>query len=117
MPSACLALLSASDRPVWPFARHTVGLLVEAFPAAQLQQWGLPHQQYSGDEGRDRRDAIVDAVRDRVALGPFETVMRGSADATDAVLCAFGAIAAVTGQLADPPSAGAAGEGWIAVHA
>jgi hypothetical protein len=116
MTCACLTLLDAADRPVWPFVQSANGLLVEAFPAAQLKQWGLPHQEYSEAKGQPQRNMIVDAMRDRAATGEFETQMRGSADATDAVICAFGAIAAVRGNLAYQPTANAALEGWIAVH-
>jgi hypothetical protein len=42
--------------------------------------------------------------------------MLGSADAIDAVLCAFGAWAVRTGALESRP-ARVDGEGWIAVHA
>jgi hypothetical protein len=48
--------------------------------------------------------------------GEHQATMETHADALDAVVCAFGAIAAVSGELACPPVADAGEEGWIAVH-
>ena len=38
--AACLALIARSGRPCWPWYRRVGGLLVEAFPAAQLRAMG-----------------------------------------------------------------------------
>jgi hypothetical protein len=49
---ACLALIARCQRPCWPWHRTAQGLLVEAFPAAQLRQWNLPAR-HKGDHGID----------------------------------------------------------------
>ena len=72
MTCACLSLLAAAGRPVWPFAEAADGMLVEAFPAAQAKRWGLPHQKYSGAEGESARAVIVDALKHRMRLGEHE---------------------------------------------
>jgi hypothetical protein len=61
MTAACLTLLCESDCPIWPETNTGSGLLVEAFPAAQLCHWGLPYTKYNGAEGqaRNRRGEIV----------------------------------------------------------
>lgn len=116
MTAACLVLLHAAGVPVWPFAATGPGLAVEVFPAAQLAEWRLPHQRYGAPAARPARRVIALALRARLDLGPFEPVLEASADALDAVLCAFGAVAVTEGRLADPPGARAGVEGWIAVH-
>lgn len=116
MTAACLVLLARAARPVWPFAPAGRGCIAEAFPAAQLRQWDLPHVRYAGAEGKRARRTIEAALAPRVDPGFFAPVLRGSADALDAVLAAFGAVALTDGQLADPPGRLAAKEGWIAVH-
>jgi hypothetical protein len=117
MTSACLTLLGMAKQPVWPFASKGASLLVEAFPAGQLQTWGLPHQGYGGaDEGSEARSAIVGHLRKRLRLDGFEDEMRQSPDALDAVLCAFAAMAVTEGPLRDAPGPTAPVEGWIAVH-
>jgi Protein of unknown function (DUF429) len=117
MTAACLALLNAAARPVWPFTASGAGLLVEAFPAAQLRQWNLPTESYGGSKGAVNRGVIVDAlIRRGLRLGSHEAKMRAKADATDAVLCAFAAMAVTDAVLAVMPPSIAASEGWIAVH-
>jgi hypothetical protein len=117
MTAASLTLLQHAGRPIWPFSTPCPGVIVEAFPAAQLRQWGLPAMKYDGVDGAPNRNAIVDAlVRRGLHLGTFEAKMREKADATDAVLCAFAAIAVTENSIAVSPSLEAIGEGWIAVH-
>jgi predicted nuclease with RNAse H fold len=118
MTAACLTLLGLVGGPIWPFTHSGVpSLLVEAFPAAQLRAWGLPHQGYGKTiEGAPNRGAIVEHLKTRLHLGRFEPEMRGSADALDAVLCAFAAIAVTEGKLLDEPGEASQKEGWIAVH-
>ncbi len=41
--AACLRLLDTVSRPIWPWSAGT-GILGEAFPAAQLLEWGIPYQ-------------------------------------------------------------------------
>lgn len=114
MTAACLTLLAAAERPIWPLASGT-GMLVEAFPMAQLRQWRIPYTGYS-DAGSPNHLAIVSALGKRVTLGPHVATLQGSPDATDSVLAAFAGMAAATGRLAAAPGPMSSTEGWIAVH-
>ncbi len=117
MTAACLTLLGMVGGPVWPFTRTGVSLLVEAFPAAQLRAWRLPHQGYGhAAEGADTRKLILSSLKTRLHLGSFEHQMQQSADALDAVLAAFAAIAVTEAQLLAEPGPDSDKEGWIAVH-
>ena len=83
--AACLTLLARSRRPVWPW-QSSPGMLVEAFPAAQLQTWGLPYSKYSKPEYQDARKHILAFLNERLEFsGPQQEVMLGSSDALDAV--------------------------------
>ena len=119
MTAACVRLLYLSQRPIWPWSeRHQPGLLVEAFPAAQLKAWGLPYQQY-GDKSRTAiglRKRIIEELRKRVEFAEvLAQRMQESPDALDAVLSGFAGIAATTGTLAHNPEPQAQSEGWIAI--
>lgn len=119
MTAACLTLLHRIQRPVWPFAKaEACGLVVEAFPAAQLRKWALPFDRYNGrgELAKERRATIVQALRQRVRLETFMASLLANADALDAVLCCFAGIAVTTSQLARHPSAPHPLEGAIAVH-
>ncbi|ANI79266.1 DUF429 domain-containing protein [Sphingobium sp. EP60837] len=109
--AACLSLLTQAGRPIWPW-KSGPGMLVEAFPAAQLRAWGLPHGGYSKPEQRNVREQIVDGLKNRLE---FSTEQRLTfldvPDALDAVIAAFAAIAASQGG---PPAAFPA-DGLIAV--
>ena len=96
-----------------------MGLLVEAFPAAQLHQWELFHKGYSRDDqdGRSKREKILRDISPRIKVsGDLHAACRKSGDALDSVLCLFAAKAAAAGQapVYDPTAAEL--EGWIAVH-
>jgi hypothetical protein len=95
-------------------------LLVEAFPAAQLWHWELPHQKYNGHDqaARERREQIAGELEGRVAIpdDKMARIIHESADALDAVLCAFAAIAVTRGRVAYPPEPASEQEGWISVH-
>jgi len=121
MTAACLTLLGKSHGPIWPWATEAKGLLMEAFPAAQLRQWGLPYEGYNGDGQTQMktRAKIVEAIGKRIrCYGAHASEMRAFADALDAVLCAFAAAAITTGLAATRPGETRAWkkEGWIAVH-
>lgn len=120
MTAACIRLLHLADRPLWPWAAPTTrGVLVEAFPAAQLCQWGLPREGYNGTDepAAGRRHGILEALASRLSIpSGLEQQMLASADALDAVVCAFAAIAVTAGCVACPPGPEARLEGWIAVH-
>jgi hypothetical protein len=94
-------------------------MLVEAFPAAQLKAWELPHTSYSSAEDRPARQAIVshlERVR-RLDISPQDRKkMLDSADALDAVIAAFAGRAAANRQLKLDKPASWKTEGAIAVH-
>jgi len=93
--AACLTLLARSDRPIWPW-KYGPGMLVEAFPAAQLCQWGLPCSGYGKPEQREVRGQILTGLAKYLDFNiPQREVMIASPDALDAVIAVFAAIAAV----------------------
>lgn len=119
MAAACLQLLHESGKPIWPWSPRTDRkLLVEAFPAAQLREWNLPYEAYNDTSDAaavDNRSQIVEFLTGRLHIADRDPLMQ-SADALDAVLCAFAAIAVSEDELASEPLAGSSDEGWIAVH-
>lgn len=120
MTSACLKLLHEIAGPMWPWVQTgEKGLLVEAFPMAQLYHWGMAFQKYSSHDAQaiKAREKILAGLVARIDLDGFHPVLRRSADALDAVICAFAAIAVTKGDIAVPPGPTASLEGWIAVHA
>jgi len=93
--AACLTLLARSGSPVWPW-NCGPGMLVEAFPAAQLRTWALPHSGYSKPEQQEARERILAGLAKRLDFSVSQRVlMHESCDALDAVIAAFAAIAAV----------------------
>lgn len=118
MTSACLTLLKEAGCPIWPWDRQGPGLLVEAFPAAQLCEWKMPYQGYGKDDATasSTRKALVSRLSNRISLGSFEGKLEKSADALDAMLCAFAAFAVTNDNLARPPDVNdPLDEGLIAV--
>jgi hypothetical protein len=119
MTVACMTLLAASGAPLWPWEAVSHSIVAEAFPAAQLAEWRLPHQRYANgqDVAIANRRRILAAIQERARVPmSLHPVLLSNADALDGVLCAFSAIAVTEGQLASEPSADADVEGWIAVH-
>ncbi|MCI0355512.1 MAG: DUF429 domain-containing protein [Acidobacteria bacterium] len=121
MTAACLTLLHKAKCPVWPWDEaHQTGLIIEAFPAAQLCHWGMKYEGYNGDsqESRSNRKTLVASLPEFVEIPEKDRKkMKESADALDAVLCAFAAIAVSTGQLpASHSEQDSPDEGRIAVH-
>lgn len=117
--AACLTLLARAGRPVWPW-KDGQGMLVEAFPAAQLRAWGLPHANYSAPEDRNPRAAIIAHLVDKRQVmidASCRKCMLASADALDAVIAAFAGRAAANRTLARDKPANWKIEGAIAVHA
>lgn len=119
---ACMKLIAMAGKSrCWPWAQPPRrGFLVEAFPAAQLQQWTLNHRGYNGDKGAATRRKIVHKLRERVDFRYFEGLVLRSADALDAVLSAFAAMAVATGTAVMPEGLSESNlairqEGWIAV--
>jgi hypothetical protein len=118
MTAACLKLLYEAGRPIWPWKKRGRGLLAEAFPAAQLRNWKLPYQGYSRqtDCETKTRCSIVAAISKSVNLARFRDTVEQSADALDAVICAFGAIAVTAERIVSYAEQNRATEGLIAVH-
>jgi hypothetical protein len=114
-----MKLLATAGFPeCWPWSAQTEGLIVEAFPAAQLWSWDLPFKKYDGNNGNNVRQEIIRGLEPRVDLGRFRKAAEESADALDAVVASFAAIAAYRGVSIRPDadSAIVSREGWIAVH-
>jgi len=120
MTVACLKLIAQASSPIWPWDSKKEGLLVEAFPAAQLKLWGCPFNRYNGNspESEINRQEIFSRLANRVRIdNNFKNLILSSADALDSVICAFAAIAASQGPIASEPEwAAAKTEGWISVH-
>jgi hypothetical protein len=78
----------------------------------------LPFQKYDGFDGMIVRQEIVRGLEARANFGRFREVAEKMADALDAVISSFAAIAAFQGEsaLPDDDRATVAREGWIAVH-
>lgn len=94
-------------------------MLVEAFPAAQLRTWGLPHTNYAASEEKKARGAVIAHLEEKrqLMLEPADRKrMLASADALDSVIAAFGARAAANRTLAKEMPATWEVEGAIAVH-
>lgn len=117
MTAACLKLLSEAECQIWPWLRNRRQLLVEAFPAAQLRYWGLPHEAYNRRTEKDSavRCSIVTSLSARIDLGDFRKTLEKSADAIDAVVCAFAAHAVVAGRVLSHAEDSMDAEGLIAV--
>jgi hypothetical protein len=62
------------------------------------------------------RSRPFSTLAERLELGALRERMEASADALNAALCAFAAIAVTEGRLASAPAEDASEEGWIAVH-
>jgi len=119
MTAACLTLLHQAQCPIWPWHQADErGLLVEAFPAAQLCHWGMKYQEYNGDsqDSLTNRKTLVDSLSEWIEIpdDAHRKTMEQSADALDAVVCAFAAIAVSTDRLAESPVP--SDEGQIVVH-
>lgn len=114
--AALLARLAAAGRPV---DRAGHGLAVEAYPAAALKLWGLPHRGYKRTARLDGLAEVLDRLTIAAPwldLGAYAELCRRHDDVTDAVLAAFIARAAALGQVRWPApedAARAAVEGWI----
>lgn len=95
------------------------GTVIEAYPAAALQQWGLSFRGYKGSSNREKLGHLVAGFGEAAAfldLGDARDVCETSDDAFDAVVAAVIARAAAVGRTrlpgpADRDSAGR--EGWI----
>lgn len=112
---ACLTLLERVGASTWPWKRGD-RLLVEAFPACQLLEWGLEHRGYASSYPSPEREDIIDRVSARIEIPDgLRKHCCCSPDALDAVLCLFAAKAAAEDRATVGDQAAAATEGWIAV--
>jgi predicted nuclease with RNAse H fold len=117
----CAALLAELARRGEPVARDGTGRVVEVYPAASLQRWGLRHRGYKRAANAEHLDRLLDALLTRAPwldLGAHDAVCRSSDDAFDAVIAALTARAAAQGSTTVPDAeraAVAATEGWIAL--
>jgi hypothetical protein len=69
---ACLKLIARTRCPVWPWASSGPRLLVEAYPAAQLEHWKLRGQ---------TRSTVIEYLAGRIDLGQHAATMKDCADA------------------------------------
>jgi Protein of unknown function (DUF429) len=114
------ALLAQLPEPV---ARDGSGVAVEAYPAAALLRWNLPHRKYKGSKYPQERAALialfVDQTKSWLEISPANLALcLKSDDAFDALIAALIARAAAVG-LVDPIPLecrdAALREGWIAI--
>lgn len=117
--ASLLSRLAAQKRPV---DRAGSGVVVEVYPAASLQRWGLPHKGYKRKEHRDQREILIASLQNAAPwlhLGPHARTCVESDDALDAVIAALTARAAALSRVTTPESGDelhqAKREGWIAL--
>ncbi|RVW08238.1 DUF429 domain-containing protein [Prescottella agglutinans] len=95
------------------------GTVVEVYPAAALQQWGLPFRGYKGSVNRPNLQTLVagfDAGIGGLEFGDFRESCESSDDAFDAVVAAVIARAAAFGRTRMPQPVDedvTRREGWI----
>lgn len=117
----CAGLLAQLAGQGQPADRRGRGVVVEVYPAASLKCWGLPHRGYKNSRNPQVLEALIDdllAAAPWMDLGPWESLCRGSHDATDAVIAALTARAAQKNVVTWPDErqqAAARSEGWIAL--
>ena len=121
--SSCIRLLAESGKLCWPFEQVPVeaSFVCEAFPAAQLEEWRCDRDGYNGVTplAKQRRMAIVNWLVAELKLSVTKDqrkCMVSSADALDAVICAFAPRAVALNSLAFLPEPEGNREGWIAVQ-
>ncbi|WP_433130169.1 DUF429 domain-containing protein [Micromonospora sp. CA-240977] len=113
-----LAMLAADGQDV---DRRGGGKIVEVYPAAALNCWGLTHRGYKGRGQQAQHGDLVTALcvaAPWLELGAFEAPCRRSHDAFDSVIAALSGRAAAIGKATRPNAeqrAAARTEGWIAL--
>lgn len=121
--AACMTLLSRHEGAVWPIRSQTsLGCtLVEAFPAAQLKQWGLPYAGYNGsiENAVQLRKEILSWLIDhrqlKISANNHELCV-DSADALDSIVCVYSAATIARGQNDSLVGGFSSSEGWISIH-
>jgi predicted nuclease with RNAse H fold len=117
----CAALLARLAQRGQPVDRSGSGTVVEVYPAASLQRWGLPHRRYKGPRDSRALAMMVDELQARAGwleLGEHAALCRRSHDAADAVVAALSARAAALGLTRSPAGnqlRAARTEGWVAI--
>jgi predicted nuclease with RNAse H fold len=97
------------------------GKLTEAYPAASLKAWGLPHRGYKRPRDTQLLGEIVDAIAAEPSLdfGEWVSLCKRRHDALDAVVVALTARAADLNRTLPPrdkrEADAAKSEGWIAI--
>jgi predicted nuclease with RNAse H fold len=109
--------LAARDQPV---DRTGAGKVVEVYPAAALDSWGLTSRGYKRAEGLKTLGVLCGALSEQTPWltlsGNSQDLCQSSDDCFDALICALVARAAALGQTEGPPVAEreqAKTEGWI----
>lgn len=104
--------------------RSGVGRVAEVYPGAALQAWGLPSRGYKGNDRRDERAALLDALLEAAPwldLAPrHRELCHDSDDCIDAVVAALVARAGALDLCRPIPAEAkpdAAIEGWITLPA
>jgi Protein of unknown function (DUF429) len=119
--AACMNLLAGLRGSVWPLTDGQGAVIVEAFPAGQLRQWGLPFTQYNGLEHpavMNRRSILLGMEERGLSIDEQDRLKcEASPDALDAVVCMFAASAVADAKVAVAPGKQAKTEGYIAVRA
>jgi predicted nuclease with RNAse H fold len=113
-----LARLAADGQPV---DRAGAGVVVEVYPAASLQRWGLPSRGYKRKANLGVLNDLVDRLTKAAPwldLDAAKALYRSSDHAIDAIVAALTARAAAQGLVTMPTAEQlepARIEGWIAV--
>ncbi|MFI7209431.1 DUF429 domain-containing protein [Micromonospora aurantiaca (nom. illeg.)] len=117
----CAGLLSMLATDGQDVDRCGDGRIVEVYPAAALNCWGLTHRGFKGRRQQAQHADLVTALHDAapwLELGSFEALTRRSHDAFDAVVASLAARAAAIGKATRPDDEqriAARSEGWIAL--
>jgi predicted nuclease with RNAse H fold len=118
----CAGLLSQLANGGHPVDRGGGGIVTEAYPAASLKTWGLPHRGYKLPRDTRVLGEIVGAItapETSLDLGESIDLCKRRHDALDAVIVALTARAAAQGRTLRPrtarEAAAAVTEGWIAI--
>lgn len=115
----CALLLEAFVSAGRDVNRSGSGAVVEVYPGAALKLWGLHAAGYKTSQ--QILDHLVDVLKDslpQLELSEFESLVRRSDDALDAVIAGLIALASVHGLCSPIPDEHrqlAEREGWIAI--
>jgi predicted nuclease with RNAse H fold len=117
----CAGILSGLAQRGEPVDRSGAGVVVEVYPAASLNRWGLTHRGYKRAANVGKLGELVDELLTAAPwldLGAHKEKCRLSDDALDAVIAALTARASALLMTTAPPPehiGTARREGWIAL--